>query len=90
VGAGLLKAIALIAINYSAALPLIFPAVRLADGWYGDGGIRFHAPFSPAIHLGARRILAVSIRYRHTREEADQPAIRGYPAGRPGKLARPL
>ena len=64
----------------SSALPLIFPAVRLADGWYGDGGIRLHAPFSPAIHLGARRILAVSTRYRQTREEADQPAIRGYPA----------
>ncbi len=47
-------------ISASAALPFIFPAVRLADGWYGDGGIRLAAPLSPAIHLGADRILAVT------------------------------
>ncbi|HAL42494.1 MAG TPA: patatin, partial [Gammaproteobacteria bacterium] len=33
------------------------------DGrWYGDGGIRLTAPLSPAMHLGADRILAVSPR----------------------------
>ena len=47
----------------SSALPLFFPAVRLADGWHGDGGIRLTAPFSPALHLGANRILAVSTRF---------------------------
>ena len=47
----------------SSALPLFFPAVRLPDGWHGDGGIRLTAPFSPALHLGANRILAVSTRY---------------------------
>jgi NTE family protein len=47
----------------SSALPLFFPAVRLTDGWHGDGGIRLTAPFSPALHLGASRILAVSTRY---------------------------
>src|SRR2546422_873807 len=57
----------------SAALPFLFPAVRLGDDWYGDGGVRLHAPLSPAIHLGAERILAISTRYRPTHEEADQP-----------------
>src|SRR5262249_12865164 len=72
----------------SASLPFLFPAVRLGDDWYGDGGVRLHAPLSPAIHLGARRILAVSTRYQPTHEEADQPAIRRYPP--PGHLARLL
>lgn len=44
----------------SAALPFLFPPVRLADGWYGDGGVRLAAPLSPAIHLGADRILAIT------------------------------
>ena len=63
----------------SAALPLFFPAVRLDDGWYGDGGIRMMAPCSPAIHLGARRILAVSNRYHRSIHEAAQPVIHDYP-----------
>ncbi|HSG08173.1 MAG TPA: patatin-like phospholipase family protein [Longimicrobiales bacterium] len=63
----------------SAALPLLFPAVRLNNGWYGDGGIRLTAPLSPALHLGAGRILAISTRYARTAAEADQPAIQGYP-----------
>ncbi len=63
----------------SAALPVFFPAVRLDDSWHGDGGIRLTVPFSPAIHLGADRILAISTRYRKTIDEADRPATRGYP-----------
>ena len=46
----------------SSALPLVFPAVRLDDGWHGDGGIRLTSPCSPALHLGANRVLAVSTR----------------------------
>ena len=46
----------------SSALPLVFPAIRLDDGWHGDGGIRLTAPCSPALHLGASRVLAVSTR----------------------------
>lgn len=44
----------------SAALPLVFPAVRLSDGWYGDGGVRLTAPLSASVYLGADRILAIS------------------------------
>ncbi len=46
----------------SAALPMFFPAVKLEDMWHGDGGIRLTAPLSPALHMGATRILAVSPR----------------------------
>jgi NTE family protein len=63
----------------SSALPFFFPAVEVDGAWYGDGGIRLTAPLAPAIHLGARRILAVSTRYSGSREEADRPKIAGYP-----------
>lgn len=46
----------------SASIPIIFPAVKLPDGFYGDGSVRQVAPLAPAIHLGARRIIAVSMR----------------------------
>ncbi len=63
----------------SAALPFFFPAVEVDGAWYGDGGIRLTAPLAPAVHLGAGRIIAVSTRYARSREEADRPAINGYP-----------
>ena len=63
----------------SSALPLFFPAVRLGEHWYGDGGIRLAAPLSPALHLGARRILAISTRYARSAEEAATPTVVGYP-----------
>lgn len=46
----------------SAAIPILFPAVKLEDGFYGDGSVRQTAPLAPAIHLGARRIIAISMR----------------------------
>lgn len=63
----------------SSALPLFFPAVRVGDAWHGDGGVRLTAPLSPALHLGAGRILAISTRYSQTRSEAAEPATLGYP-----------
>jgi NTE family protein len=63
----------------SAALPLFFPAVRVEGAWYGDGGIRQVAPLSPALYLGARRILAVSTRWPRTAEEASVPVVADYP-----------
>ena len=63
----------------SAALPLLFPAVHVNGEWYGDGGIRLTAPLSPALHLGAERILTVSTRHPRSRAEADVSQIAGYP-----------
>jgi NTE family protein len=63
----------------SAALPLFFPAVRLGDDWYGDGGVRLSTPLVPALRLGATRILAVSPHYEPSFEEAERPKIPGYP-----------
>jgi NTE family protein len=63
----------------SAALPIVFPAVRLGRHWHGDGGIRLSAPLSPALHLGATRMLAVSTHYAKSFSEADEPQVAGYP-----------
>jgi NTE family protein len=63
----------------SSALPFLFPAVEVDEAWYGDGGIRLTAPLSPAVHLGARRIIAISTRYARSSDEAARPAIVSYP-----------
>ncbi len=44
----------------SAAIPLIFPIIRINRQFYGDGSLRQNTPMSPAIHLGANRLLVVS------------------------------
>ena len=63
----------------SAALPLFFPAVKVGGAYHGDGGVGLTAPLSPALHLGAERILAISTRYERTTVEASSPVTRGYP-----------
>jgi NTE family protein len=46
----------------SAAIPFLFPAVRLGDEYFGDGAMRQLVPLSPAIRLGAQRLLVVGVR----------------------------
>ena len=46
----------------SAALPAVFPSVRVGDAWYGDGALRQVAPLSPAIHLGCDRLFLIGAR----------------------------
>jgi NTE family protein len=47
----------------SSAIPFVFPAQHLevegVPGWFGDGSMRNTAPLSPAIHLGAERLLII-------------------------------
>jgi NTE family protein len=50
----------------SAALPFAFAPVRLESGYYGDGSLRLTSPLSPAIHLGADRILVITTRDGNT------------------------
>ncbi len=46
----------------SIAVPMIFPPVRIGYEYFGDGAMRQATPLSPAVHLGADRILVVGIR----------------------------
>lgn len=47
----------------SAAIPIFFPPVRIDGTFYGDGCVRMIYPMSPAIHMGADRIVAISVRH---------------------------
>jgi NTE family protein len=53
----------------SSAIPFLFPPVKVNNNYFGDGAIRMTAPLSSAIHLGARKLLAVGVRYYRTPEE---------------------
>lgn len=61
----------------SAAIPMFFPAVRIDKHWYGDGGILLTSPLSPAVQLGADRILAISTRSNRNSEGVALPAEEG-------------
>lgn len=45
----------------SAAIPSLFPAVKIDGRFYGDGALRQHKPISPALHLGADRLLIIGV-----------------------------
>lgn len=46
----------------SSAIPIFFPSIEIEGRHLGDGSIRNTAPLSPAIHLGADRIVAIGVR----------------------------
>jgi NTE family protein len=46
----------------SVAVPFIFPSVQMGNEFYGDGSMRQSSPFSPAVHLGADRIMVIATR----------------------------
>lgn len=45
----------------SSALPTLFPATRIGDEYFGDGALRQSRPLSPAIQLGADRLLIIGV-----------------------------
>ena len=67
----------------SSAIPFVFPAAELGiDGrreWFGDGSMRQTAPLSPAIHLGAQRLLVIGAGRVHEPPER-QVENTGYPS----------
>lgn len=68
----------------SSAIPFIFPATALNIGthveYFGDGSMRQTAPLSPAIHLGAERVLVIGAGRMHgAQESAAPPQANSYP-----------
>lgn len=49
----------------SLGIPFLFPPMSLQGEYFGDGAMRQTAPLSPAIHLGADRLLVVGVRPTH-------------------------
>jgi NTE family protein len=62
----------------SSAIPFIFPAIHINREWFGDGSMRQIAPVSPAIHLGADKILVIGA--AHPSDENDRPIGGDYPS----------
>ncbi len=54
----------------SAAIPLLFPAVRVASSYYADGGLRLNTPLAPALRLGADRVLVMALRQEPSQASA--------------------
>lgn len=64
----------------SAALPILFPAVKIGGEFFTDGGLRQNTPMSPAIRLGADKIIVVSLRHVQTpSEELQRERTIAYP-----------
>jgi len=68
----------------SSGIPFVFPATRLqgprGTGWYGDGAMRQTAPTSPAIHLGAQKILVIGAGRMHEPQNAVMASDTDYPS----------
>jgi NTE family protein len=56
----------------SIAVPMVFPPVQINGEYFGDGAMRQATPLSPAIHLGADRILVIGVR-DETADKAPTP-----------------
>ena len=67
----------------SAAIPVLFPAVRVGDQFFVDGSLRQNTPIRPAMRLGATRVLVISLRHAEERrlsiERARREAREIYP-----------
>lgn len=79
----------------SAAIPLLFPARRIGNGYYADGGLRFNTPISPAIRAGSDKLVIVSVMHRpygiaSPVGESDAEAQYPHPAFLLGKLMNAL
>jgi len=62
----------------SSAIPFLFPAMKINREYFGDGSMRQLAPISPALHLGAERILVIGV-HDTKNAQPDRVKIVGYP-----------
>jgi len=50
-------------VRASAAIPFLFPSVRIDDRYYVDGSLRMNTPLSPALRLRAERVLVIALKH---------------------------
>jgi NTE family protein len=60
----------------SAAIPFLFPPIRIGTRWYVDGGVRHNTPLSPALRFGADALLIITVS-GHERTDASADAFPG-------------
>ncbi len=60
-------------VRASAAIPFLFPATQIGERYFVDGGLRMSTPLSPALRLGANRVLVMSLS-RARQASPDAPA----------------
>ena len=63
----------------SSALPFIFRPVHINREYFGDGSMRQIAPVSPALHLGASKVLVIGVG-RQLAPEGERVPLNGYPS----------
>ncbi len=56
-------------VRASAAIPFLFPSVRIDQCYYVDGGLRLNTPLSPVIRLEADRVLVIGLKKRSTKQD---------------------
>ena len=64
----------------SAAVPFVFPPVHIGGEYFGDGAMRQSRPLSPAIHLGAERMLVIGVRNEVPDEVPELPQAAEFPS----------
>lgn len=64
----------------SAAIPMLFKSVKIADEYFCDGSVRQNTPLSPALRLGAERVLILTLRYRPQGAPPPPKTMTGYPS----------
>lgn len=79
-------------VRASAAIPFLFPSVRIGDSYYLDGGLRVNTPLSPALRLQADRVLVVGLKCAPSAERPSMAAERAItqPAFLLGKMLNVL
>lgn len=71
----------------SSAIPFFFPPVQIGQSFFGDGCIRQTTPLSPAIHLGADKIIGIGVRYPHPQGRMRHMALSPFPNPTIGQIA---
>jgi NTE family protein len=64
----------------SCAIPLVFPAIKIGNEYFGDGAVRQMSPLSPALHLGADKLLVIGVSGNHAGKDVSKPTDALYPS----------
>lgn len=68
----------------SSAIPTIFPAQKIGHHYFADGAMRQQSPISPALHLGADKIMVIGV----SGNRAPKPWHQEVPSSHPPSIAQ--